>query len=73
MDKENKCCDLAMIERGIVKAVSAGQYTIESYGRSGLTTPAIPALHTGESYAEGDKVYFFLFGDGHGAVLGKFA
>lgn len=72
MDKENQCCDMAAVERGIVTAVSSGKYTVKSYGRDGLITPGIPALHAGASYAVNDKVYFFLFNDGTGAIIGTF-
>jgi len=72
MEKENQCCDMAMIERGQVVSVSGGLYKIRSYGRDGLTTPGIPPMRSGDSYNVNDKVYFFLFSDGHGAVLGKF-
>lgn len=73
MDKENRNCDLAMIERGVVIDADDGLYTIRSYGRDGLITPGIPVIsgHV-HSFAEGDKVYFFLFDDGNGAVIGKF-
>lgn len=72
-EKENYCCDLAQVERGAIVAAEDGLYTVKSYGRSGLTTPGIPALHpTLETYTVGDNVYFFVFGDGTGAVIGKF-
>ncbi len=73
MEKEHMCRDAALIERGIVVSVSSGLYTVKSYGRDGLTTPGIPALPgTGQPYAVNEKVYFFMFDDGHGAVIGRF-
>lgn len=74
MEKENNCFDAARIERGIVVSVSSGLYQIRSYGRDGLVTPGIPALAGGgQPYAVNEKVYFFLFDDGTGAVLGRFS
>lgn len=74
MEKENNCFDAAQIERGIVVSVSSGLYQIRSYGRDGLVTPGIPALAGGgQPYSVNEKVYFFLFDDGTGAVLGRFS
>lgn len=61
---------LAAIERGVVVDAPEGGYKVQSYSRDGLITPAIPAL-TQDTYTQGDRVYFFLFDDGHGAILGK--
>ena len=73
MDKENTCFDAAQIERGVVISASSGLYKVQSYGRDGLITPEIPALTGGgEPYTVNEKIYFFLFGDGHGAILGRF-
>lgn len=65
--------DFAKIERGVIQAVSSGLYTVASFSRDGLITPGIPALPgTGGPYTVNEKVYFFLFGDGSGLVLGRF-
>jgi hypothetical protein len=61
---------MAAIERGIVVSAPEGGYKVQSYSRDGLITPVIPAL-TQDTYASGDRVYFFLFDDGHGAILGR--
>lgn len=67
------CCDTARIERGIILQAEDGMYTVQSYGRGGLVTPGIPAMTAGIGpFAAGDRVYFFLFDDGHGAVIGSF-
>jgi hypothetical protein len=60
----------AAIERGIVVSAPEGGYKVQSYSRDGLITPVLPSL-TQDAYTQGDKVYFFLFDDGHGAILGK--
>lgn len=60
----------AKIERGKVIAAGESGYTVESFGRAGLVTPPIPAMWTG-TYTVGQKVYFCLFDDGHGMVIGK--
>ena len=73
MEKEHTCFDAAQIERGVIISADSGTYTVRSYGRDGLITPGIPALAGGgEPYAVNEKVYFFLFEDGHGAILGRF-
>ena len=71
MEKENPCKDGAMIERGEVVAAEDGLYTVISYGRGGLVTPGIPAI-IGAPYDINEKVYFFMFDDGMGAIIGRF-
>lgn len=61
----------AAIERGKILSVESGGYRIESYTRDGITTPPIPAMG-GAAYSAGDRVYFFLFDDGSGAILAAF-
>ena len=61
----------AWIERGIVSEVCESGYKVKSYSREGITTPAIPAA-SGAAYTVGDRVYFFLFDDGHGIILAAF-
>lgn len=73
MEKENYCCDTARIERGEIVKAEDGKYFVRSYGRDGLTTPGIPALIAAMvPFTVGEKVYFFLFDDGHGAIIGRF-
>ncbi len=59
----------AHIERGKITEVCTDGYRVESYSRDGLITPPIP-FET--ECAVGDWVYFFLFPDGRGRILGKF-
>lgn len=61
----------ATVERGIVKEVCAEGYKVQSYTRNGVITPAIPAAR-GAAYEVGDRVYFFVFDDGHGMILAAF-
>lgn len=73
MEKEDMCFDAARIERGIVLKKQGSLYTVKSYGRDGLVTPEIAALAGGgEPYSAGEKVFFFLFDDGDGRILGRF-
>ena len=61
----------ATIERGVVEEVCATGYKVKSYTRDGIITPAIPAA-SGAAYKAGDRVYFFMFDDGHGMILAAF-
>ena len=61
----------ASIERGEIAACGAGGYAVRSYTRDGLVTPPLPALGNA-AYSEGDRVYFFVFDDGHGLILAAF-
>lgn len=58
------------IERGIVKSVADGQYTVASLDRDGITTPPLATLDESE-YLAGDKVIYFIFPDGTGRILCK--
>lgn len=61
----------AIIERGIIAEVREDGYKVHSYSRSGITTPAIPSA-SGATFKVGDRVYFFVFEDGHGAIIAAF-
>ena len=60
----------AKIDRGEIVLADPNGYVIESYGRYNLRTPKIRAIGN-EEYQAGDRVYFFLFDDGDGKILGK--
>ena len=73
MERDDGCRDVAFIERGKVSAVdNGGTYTVTSYGRDGLEVSGIAAL-AGGPYTVGEKVYFFVFDDGRGGIIGRFA
>ena len=58
------------IERGEISEVKSGPlYRVKSYTRDGVITRWIEAAQ-GE-YEEQDKVYFFMFDDGRGMILGR--
>lgn len=59
----------AFIERGIVTEAENGSFRVASYSRQGVTTPMIKSVDS--TVNTGDKVYFFLFDDGGGMILGK--
>ena len=61
----------ANIERGIIAEVCEEGYRVPSLTRYGITTPAIPSI-SGAVYMAGDRVYFYVFDDGHGAILAAF-
>lgn len=61
----------ATIERGIVAVACEDGCKVQSLTRDGITTPALPSV-SGTAYKVGDRVYFFVFDDGHGAILAKF-
>lgn len=58
------------IERGIVTAASGGEYTVNSYDRPELTVSGIKNK-SGATIAANDKVVFYVFTDGVGAILHK--
>lgn len=64
----------ARIERGEIVSVTLGEgdvhlYDVESLDRPGVTGYGLQALNDA-LYAEGQDVYFFLFEDGTGRVIG---
>lgn len=61
----------ATIERGTICAVTDDGYKVQSLTRDGITTPALPSL-CGDSLKTGDRVYYFMFDDGHGAIMAAF-
>ena len=59
----------ARIERGIVKETTAEGIVVQSCERPDVISPPIRSIDGG-LYRERDKVWFILFRDGDGAVLG---
>lgn len=70
MTGERKIDYGARIERGEIIDIVGEQYEISSYDRDGMIC-VIPAIND-ESYAVGNRVYFFLFNDGTGGILKAF-
>ena len=60
----------AMIERGYVAEVTEDGYRIQSDTRYGVLTPALKGL-TNDTYAAGEIVYYFMFCDGRGMIIGR--
>ena len=63
----NRC---APIERGKITSATDDGYTVESFDRKGIVSPAIDGVDE-SVYAVGDIVYFFLFPDGTGKIMCK--
>lgn len=61
----------ANIERGIIVEVCEDGYKVQSLTRDGIMTPAIQSV-SGASFEAGDRIYFFMFDDGHGMILAAF-
>ena len=66
----------ARVERGRLKGKQGERFTVESFCRPGIVTPPLKAIPACEEempvpYAVGDKVYFFVFADGGGAIIGR--
>lgn len=59
------------IERGQIVEAGEDGYKVASFTRNGITTPALSTIG-GATYRVGDRVYFFVFDDGHGAILAAF-
>lgn len=67
--KDHYCADVAGFDRGEVRGVDEKRYRVESSTRDGVVTRWIEAVQ-GE-YETGDAVYFFMFDDGRGMILGR--
>lgn len=59
------------VERGVIVDVQSAGCTVRSYGRPGVITPPLPAIRQSTLHS-GDQVYFVLYEDGTGKILGKF-
>ena len=59
----------ALIERGTILSVAEDGYTVASADRPGITTPILKALNGGV-YDVNAAVYFFVFDDGDGGIIG---
>lgn len=65
-----------IIERGEILEINQSGYVIKSLDRDGITTPPIKTIEDGQAgivppvYAVGNKVYYFIFKDGTGRVIG---
>lgn len=59
----------ARIERGIIVHAKDGMYEVKSLTRDGIITPPIKG---NGNYDAGDCVYFFIFDDGNGMVIGSY-
>jgi hypothetical protein len=70
MSRENNPIYGAIIERGVIVKVNNDTYTIKSYDRDGITTLPIKRILHKAVYHVGDRVFFFLFQDGSGRILG---
>lgn len=67
MDGYNGVC----IERGRVEKTENGRYRVISVTNDGIRTLPLKAMEAGGTIAPGDLVYFFIFPDGEGLILGK--
>lgn len=70
----------APIERGTIVSIDGDRYRVASYSRDGVTSLPIKAIIDFDTYYDGvpvrrygigDKVFFFMFDDGNGMILGK--
>lgn len=61
----------APIERGVIDSIKDGCYRVASYTRDGIVSLPIKSICNSDTYSIGDKVYFFMFDDGNGMILGK--
>ena len=62
------------IERGTIREKDEHLYRVESATRTGAVTRWIGAIGEGvqeTEYSVGDGVYFFMFDDGRGMILGR--
>ena len=61
---------MGVIERGKITASSGGKYTVMSYDRDGIVTPPLSAMTEGDTFQVGDDVFYLIFRDGTGRILG---
>lgn len=61
----------ASIERGAVESIEDGGYRVASFTRDGITTPPLKTMNETDALSIGDRVFFFLFDDGDGLIIGK--
>lgn len=61
----------ASLERGVIESIQDGKYRVASLTRDGISSMPIRPVHGEDVYQVGDRVYFFLFGDGDGLILSK--
>jgi len=72
VDKSEKTCGAAF-DRGKViekRIRDRQQYKMESYNRKGVQSRWMEAVGNAD-YLVGDEVYYFMFPDGRGMVLGS--
>lgn len=73
MDK-SEATGLVGLERGRIREVredgGGWVYKVESYTRDGILTRWIEAVG-GEEMAQGTDVFYFMFADGRGLILGR--
>ena len=69
MNRESNTPFGAFIERGEILTEESAEYTVKSFDRDGIITPPIKAINN--SYDVGDHVFFFMFNDGSGQIIGK--
>jgi len=76
LDRKERPCWGAVIERGIVRSSSSiapgrYSYTIDSVDRPGVTATDIPQVQTyAARIPDGGLALFFMFDDGTGGVIG---
>lgn len=70
----------APIERGTIVSIDGDRYRVASYSRDGVRSLPMKAIIDFDTdydgvpirrYGIGDRVYFFMFDDGNGMILGK--
>lgn len=83
--ERNEATPGVSIERGKIVEIQGDRYVVESYTKGGVKTRPIEAVNKYvneyegqppkerkyDEYLVGDSVYFFMFGDGRGMILGK--
>ena len=70
MGKQENTIIGATIERGKIEEVAAGGYRVRNLDRPGLVSRVITGTDD-TVYQVEDKVYFFMFSDGNGKILGR--
>lgn len=63
---------IGIIERGLIAGRDEAGWRVASLDRDGIVTPPLKPLTDGDSFMDGERVYYFIFPDGTGRIICSF-